>query len=89
MWPAAGTPDGTFYFENQPNMLDQFLANKHIATADAHIKVDPTTVEIFKHPPMVNTGTYPKPIPFGGMGKPRQSDRLLRPLSDHHDRHRR
>jgi hypothetical protein len=36
MWPAAGTgregqPDGTFYFNNQPNMLDQFLINKNMA----------------------------------------------------------
>lgn len=27
MWPVAGTPAGTFYFENQPNVLDQFLVN--------------------------------------------------------------
>jgi hypothetical protein len=30
-WPIMGgrpdQPDGTFYFNNQPNMLDQFLVN--------------------------------------------------------------
>jgi hypothetical protein len=33
MWPPIGgrptQPDGTFYFNNQPNQLDQFLVNKH------------------------------------------------------------
>ncbi|HVD54348.1 MAG TPA: endonuclease/exonuclease/phosphatase family protein [Propionibacteriaceae bacterium] len=70
MWPIAGAPDGSFYFDNQPNMLDQFLVNKNMATADASIKIDPATVQIFKLPAMINSGVYPKPIPFGGMGKP-------------------
>jgi hypothetical protein len=48
-----GAPDGSFYFDNQPNMLDQFLVN-----------------QIMRLPAMVNLGVYPKPIPFGGMGKP-------------------
>jgi hypothetical protein len=25
MWPIVGAPDGSFYFDNQPNMLDQFM----------------------------------------------------------------
>jgi hypothetical protein len=29
-----------FYFDNQLNMLDQFLANKSMPTVDAAIKVD-------------------------------------------------
>lgn len=74
MWPAAGTPDGTFYFQSQPNMLDQFLVNKPMATTDAPIKADAATAEIFKFPPMVNTGTYKQPVPFGGMGKPVNQD---------------
>jgi hypothetical protein len=36
----VGSPDGSFYFDNQPNMLDQFLVNKNIATGDALIKVN-------------------------------------------------
>jgi hypothetical protein len=32
MWPLAGIPDGSFYFDNQPNLLDQFLVNKDMAT---------------------------------------------------------
>jgi hypothetical protein len=68
MWPIAGTPDGSFYFDNQPNMLDQFLVNKNMATGNAPIKADPATVQILKPPAMVSPGVYKKPIPFGGMG---------------------
>jgi predicted extracellular nuclease len=70
MWPIAGTPDGSFYFDNQPNMLDQFLVNKNMATGAAPIKADPATVQILRLPAMVSTGVYKKPIPFGGMGDP-------------------
>jgi hypothetical protein len=58
MWPIAGAPDGSFYFDTQPNMLDQFLANKNMAVGDAPIKVDPPTVQIFKPPAMVNPGVH-------------------------------
>jgi hypothetical protein len=70
MWPLAGVPDGSLYFDNQPNMLDQFLVNKNMATGDAPIKVDPATAPILKPPAMVTPGVYPKPIPLSGMGKP-------------------
>ena len=62
MWPIAGLPDGSFYFDNQPNMLDQFLVNKNMATGDALIKVNPGTAQILKLPAMVDPGVYPKPI---------------------------
>jgi hypothetical protein len=42
------------YLENQPNMLDQFLVNRNMATGDAAIKVDPWSVQIPKLPAMVN-----------------------------------
>ena len=70
IWPIVGTPDGSFYFDNQPNMLDQFMVNKNMATGDASMKADVATVQILKPPAMVTPGVYPKPIPFGGMGKP-------------------
>jgi hypothetical protein len=70
MWPIVGSPDGSFYFDNQPNMLDQFLVNENMAVDDAQIKADPATVRILKPPAMTSTGVYPKPIPFGGMGDP-------------------
>ena len=85
MWPAAGVPDGSFYFDNQPNVLDQFLVNKNMATDEARLRANPSTALILKPPEMVDGGAYAKPIPFGGMGKPVNLDRLLRPFPNHHD----
>jgi hypothetical protein len=48
MWSIAGLPDGSFHFDNQPNMLDQFLGNKNMAIGDALIKVNPGTAQILK-----------------------------------------
>ncbi len=70
MWPAAGVPEGSFYFENQPNVLDQFLVNKFMATEETWLRANPSTAQILKPPGMVDGGVYGKPIPFGGMGKP-------------------
>jgi hypothetical protein len=55
-WPIAGAPDGSFCFDNQPNMLDQFVANQNMATGDLPINVNPGTGRIFKLPAMVNPG---------------------------------
>ena len=74
MWPGAGTPDGSFYFANVPNMLDQFLVNKNMATLDAPIRAGAGSAQILKPPAMVNTGIYKKPVSFGGMGKPVNQD---------------
>ena len=70
MWPTAGAPDGSFYFDNQPNILDQFLVNKNMATDEARLIANPSTAQILKPPGMVDDGVYEKPIPLGGMGKP-------------------
>jgi hypothetical protein len=51
-------------------LLDHFLVNKNMATADALIKVNAGTAQILKPPAMVDPGDYPKPIPYGGMGDP-------------------
>jgi hypothetical protein len=74
MWPVLGQPEGTFYFDNQPNQLDQFLANKNMAGADSPIRVEPDSVEIIRFAGMFSTGKYRRPIPFGGMGKPVNQD---------------
>ena len=55
---------------------------------DAPIKVDPQTAQIFKLPTMINPGAYPKQLPFGGMGKPVNQKRILRPLPNHDQSHR-
>lgn len=79
MWPAMGTghesePDGTFYFDNEPNQLDQCLVNKNMITATAAIRAIPQTVGILRFPGTSSTGDYPRPIPFGGMGRPINED---------------
>jgi hypothetical protein len=66
MWPIAGAPDVSFYFDNQPNMLDQFMVNKNMATGDAPSKADPATARILKPPAMVNPGFYPNPVRRNG-----------------------
>jgi hypothetical protein len=79
MWPPMGTghggePDGTFYFDNEPNQLDQFLINKNMITNTRPIRARPDTVQILHFPSTSETGDYPRPIPFGGMGKPVNKD---------------
>jgi len=59
----------THYYDNFPNVLDQFLANKNLLKKDAPIGVLPKSVEIVRFPEMVDTEEYLKPIRFGGMGK--------------------
>ena len=78
-WPVMGTghdrePDGTFYFDNEPNQLDQFLINENMIINDAPIRALPETVEILRFPDTSATGDYPRPVPYGGMGKPVNPD---------------
>ena len=70
MWPHMGAGLGSFYFDNFPNVLDQFLANKNLLQEGRPFTVNPQSVSIERFPEMVTRGAYPKPIPFGGMGKP-------------------
>jgi hypothetical protein len=74
MWPLLGDParhaDGSFYFANQPNMLDQFLVNRQLIIENAPLHIDESSVEILRFPGTSHEGDYPRPIPFGGMGKP-------------------
>ena len=74
MWPLHGDrarhADGSFYFDNQPNMLDQFLVNRHMIVENAPLHFDESSVPILRFPGTSHGGDYPRPIPFGGMGKP-------------------
>ena len=69
MYPLLGQPDGSFYFSDEPNMLDQFLVNENMAKQNSPIRAAPNSVQILRFPGMTSTGRYRKPIPFGGMGK--------------------
>ena len=59
---------------NEPNVLDQFLVNRNLAEDTSPIRVRPETVEILRFPDTTASGDYPKPIPFGGMGDPVNTD---------------
>jgi len=65
MWPLAGAGEGTHYFENFPNLLDQFLVSRGIVKANTPFRVRPGSVRIERFAKMVSTGPYPKPIRFG------------------------
>jgi predicted extracellular nuclease len=69
MYPLLGKPDGSFYFQNEPNLLDQFLVNKNMSKENSPVRVDPKSVQILRFDGMSSKGRYPQPIPFGGMGK--------------------
>ena len=74
MWPPLGTPDGSFYFDDEPNQLDQFLVNANMAKPGSVIHADPGSVAILRFPGTVSAGAYPQPRSFGGMGKPVDPD---------------
>jgi hypothetical protein len=63
-------PDGTFCYNNEPNLLDQFLVNKNMINSARTIRVRPQSVQILRFRDTSASGEYPKPIPFSGMGKP-------------------
>jgi hypothetical protein len=51
-------------------VLDQFLVGKNMIGPAARLRADAATVAIVTRPAaMIGTGTYPSPVPFGGMGK--------------------
>ena len=79
MWPLMGEGLATYYYDNMPCFLDQFLANKNLVRQNASIRVLQDSVEVLRFPEMVGTGIYPIPISFGGMGK----DLNLNGFSDH------
>jgi len=38
MWEAAGRREGSLYFDNMPNLLDQFLINRNMIVQNRPIK---------------------------------------------------
>lgn len=73
-WEVLGERAGTFYFDNEPNVLDQFLVNKAMLQPDAPVAVVPASVEVVRLPGMVAGGRYPYPIAFGGIGERRLNE---------------
>jgi hypothetical protein len=75
MWSVAGREEGSFYFDGL-NVLDQVLINKHMALQNAPIRALPETIAVESALPGIadTKSGSPKPIPFGGMGKPVNQD---------------
>jgi hypothetical protein len=65
MWPFLGQGFGTHYFDNFPNVLDQFWVSKGIVNGRSGFRVEAGSVKIEKYPPMVTPGSYPVPVRFG------------------------
>ncbi len=63
MWPIMAKGVGTFYFNNFPNFLDQFMVSKGIILGKK-IRVKENSTEIIAFPEMVK-GEYKAPIKFG------------------------
>lgn len=69
MWPVNGSGTGTFYFNNFPNVLDQFLVTRGLLLNGSPIRLsefsDGASVKVIKFPELVSGGQYPDPIRFG------------------------
>jgi len=65
MWSQLGQNLGTHYYENSPDVLDQFLASKGLLTGNSHFHIIDISVEIIRFPEMIKPGAYPIPIRFG------------------------
>jgi hypothetical protein len=78
MWPILGQGIGTHYFENSPNVLDQFLVSKGLLTGSSGFTAIPESVEVLRFPEMVTGGDYPAPKRFG-----RQPSLDMNGFSDH------
>jgi len=64
MWALMGQGLGTYYFENFPNMLDQFLVSKGFLNSNASMKINEDSVKIDKYPELM-VGRYNIPRRFG------------------------
>ena len=80
MWPYLGHGAGTHYFDNFPNVLDQFWVSRGIVNGRSGFSVEEGSVKIEMFDPMVSRGSYPVPVRFG-----RPSDNMNRDgFSDHY-----
>jgi len=69
MWDAAGRREGSLYFDNMPNLLDQFLVNGNMLGPNSPIRAVEDSARIRAFQEMRKAGDYPGPIKFGGMGR--------------------
>jgi endonuclease/exonuclease/phosphatase family metal-dependent hydrolase len=65
MWPILGRSLGTHYYNNAPQVLDQFLASKGLLTGKSGIRVDTASAEVLQFPEMIKSTRYLTPKRFG------------------------
>ncbi|MEZ4957644.1 MAG: hypothetical protein R2825_29060 [Saprospiraceae bacterium] len=76
-WPLLKEGCGSYFYDNFPNLFDQFLANKNLLEDDSPLRVRLDSVQINNFLEMVNPAfdpaepndKYPYPVRYGGMGK--------------------
>jgi len=65
MWALMGTGVGTYFTENDPKMVDQFMASKGMITGNSGLKIILKSVAVLRFSDMSSSGVYSKPIRFG------------------------
>lgn len=65
MWEPTGERLASFYFGNQPNMLDQFWVSRGIVKTTGPFAVRPEDIDVFRPAELVAGGDYPNPRKFG------------------------
>lgn len=65
MWPFLGQGIGTHYYDNFPNVLDQFWVSRGLITGAGGFRVKSDSVKIERFGPMVSPGDYGGPRRFG------------------------
>ncbi|MCH8988021.1 MAG: endonuclease/exonuclease/phosphatase [Chloroflexi bacterium] len=65
MWPILGERKGTYFYNNDPMVLDQFMVSKGLVTGKSGITADINSAKVVTFPEMVATGVYKKPVRFG------------------------
>lgn len=76
MWPFLKTGDGTHYYD-RPELLDQFMVSKGIASGAAGFKLIDDSCRIEKFPEHTKNN---KPVRFS---RPNQKDYNPKGFSDH------
>ena len=65
MWPMMAQGVGTYYHNNEPNMLDQFLINGGALKSKSKIRPLENSACILQFPGMASGGRYATPVRFG------------------------
>ena len=65
MWPLMGSGSGSYFLNNHPLVLDQFLVSKGLLTGKSGFEIDVKKTQIFRQPLMINRGRYHTPRRFG------------------------